>query len=224
MEPSSIIVAPSILAADFSRLSDEVRRVEEAGANWIHCDIMDGHFVDNISFGPMVVGVVRKQTKLPLDVHLMIEHADHFVPRFLEAGANSITVHVEAEARHDIPGTLQQIRKSGCRVGLTLNPATPFESVEPFLDSIDLLLIMTVHPGFGGQPFRTEMMDKVKRAAAWNKAHGANMPIEVDGGINPETARVSIESGANVLVAGTSIFHKKDYAQAIRELRGESRA
>jgi len=105
-----------------------------------------------------------------------------------------------------------------------LNPATPFESVEPFLDSIDLLLIMTVHPGFGGQPFRAEMMDKVKRAAAWNKAHGKNMPIEVDGGINPETARVSIESGANVLVAGTSIFHKKDYAQAIRELRGESRA
>jgi len=118
MEPSSIIVAPSILAADFSRLSDEVRHVEEAGANWIHCDIMDGHFVDNISFGPMVVGVVRKQTKLPLDVHLMIEHADHFVPRFVEAGANSITVHVEAEASHDIAETLQQIRKSGCRVGL----------------------------------------------------------------------------------------------------------
>ena len=221
MEPSSIIVAPSILAADFSRLSDEVRHVEEAGANWIHCDIMDGHFVDNISFGPMVVGVVRKQTKLPLDVHLMIEHADHFVPRFVEAGANSITVHVEAEARHDIAETLQQIRKSGCRVGLTLNPATPFASVEPFLDNIDLLLIMTVHPGFGGQPFRAEMMDKVKRAAAWNKAHGTNMPIEVDGGINPETARVSIKNGANVLVAGTSIFHKKDYSQAIRELRGE---
>src|SRR6266550_6603238 len=210
-----ILVAPSILAADFSHLADEVRKVEDAGADWIHCDIMDGHFVDNISFGPMVVGVVRKQTKLPLDVHLMIEHADHFVPRFVEAGANSITVHVEAEARHDIAETLQQIRKSGCRVGLTLNPATPFASVEPFLDSIDLLLIMTVHPGFGGQPFRAEMMDKVKRAAARNKSHGTKMHIEVDGGINPETAKISIENGANVLVAGTSIFHTKDYREAI---------
>src|SRR5205809_5771730 len=139
-----ILIAPSILAADFSCLADEIRRVEEAGADWIHCDIMDGHFVDNISFGPAIVGFVRRHTKLPLDVHLMIEHADHFVPRFVEAGANSITVHVESEAKHDIAGTLQQIRKSGCRVGLTLNPATPFASVEPFLDSIDLLLIMTV--------------------------------------------------------------------------------
>src|SRR5256885_4062920 len=216
-----ILVAPSILAADFSNLAAEVRKVEEAGADWIHCDIMDGHFVDNISFGPMVVEVVRKQTKLPLDVHLMIEHADHYVPRFVDAGANSITVHVESEARHDVAKTLQQIREAGCRVGLTLNPAPPFESVEPFLDGIDLLLIMTVHPGFGGQPFRAEMMDKVKRAAAWNKAHEKNMPIEVDGGINPETARVSIESGANVLVAGTSIFHTGDYARAIRDLRGE---
>ncbi len=219
-----IIVAPSILAANFANLADEVRRVEEAGADWIHCDIMDGHFVDNISFGPMVVGIVRKQTKLPLDVHLMIEHPDHFLPRFVDAGANSITVHVESEARHDVAKTLQQIREAGCRVGLTLNPATPFESVERFLDKIDLLLIMTVHPGFGGQPFRAEMMDKVKRAAAWNKSRGTKMHIEVDGGINPETAKISIENGANVLVAGTSIFHTKDYREAIRDLRGESRA
>src|SRR5213596_2935653 len=125
----NISVAPSILAADFSRLGDEIERVEAAGADWIHCDIMDGHFVDNISFGPEIVRIVRGLTSLPLDVHLMIEHADHFVPRFVEAGANSITVHVEAEARHDIAGTLQQIRKAGCRVGLTLNPATPFASV-----------------------------------------------------------------------------------------------
>jgi ribulose-phosphate 3-epimerase len=216
----NVIVAPSILAANFAQLAAEVHCVEEAGADWIHCDIMDGHFVDNISFGPMVVGVVRKQTRLPLEVHLMIEHADHFVPRFVEAGANSITVHVETEARHDVARTLQQIRDAGCRVGLTLNPATPFESVEPFLDKIDLLLIMTVHPGFGGQPFRPEMMDKVKRAAAWNRSRETKIHIEVDGGINPETARVSIENGANVLVAGTSIFHAKDYADAIRELRG----
>lgn len=217
-----ILVAPSILAADFAKLADEVRHVEDAGADWIHCDIMDGHFVDNISFGPMVVGVVRKQTTLPVEVHLMIEHADHFVPRFVQAGANSITVHVEPEARHDVARTLQQIRDAGCRVGLTLNPATAFESVEPFLDKIDLLLVMTVHPGFGGQPFRAEMMDKVKRAAAWIRSRGTKTHIEVDGGINPETARVSIENGANVLVAGTSIFHAKDYADAIRKLRGDS--
>ena len=214
------IVAPSILAADFSRLTDEVRRVEEAGADWIHCDIMDGHFVDNISFGPMVVEVVRKQTKLPLDVHLMIEQADHYVPRFVKAGANSITVHVEAEAKHDVAKTLQQIREAGCNVGLTLNPATPFDAVEPFLFRIDLLLIMTVHPGFGGQAFRPDMMDKVRRARAWQELNKAKLNIEVDGGINPETAAIAIEHGANVLVAGTSIFHTPDYKEAVCALRG----
>src|SRR5947209_13034575 len=215
-----VIVAPSILAADFSNLAGEVRKVEDAGADWIHCDIMDGHFVDNISFGPTIVGFVRKQTKLPLDVHLMIEHADHYVPRFVEAGANSITVHVESESKHDVGKTLQQIRENGCRVGLTLNPATPFDLLEPFLDQIDMLLVMTVHPGFGGQSFRAEQMEKVKRAAEWNKSHARKIDIEVDGGINPETARVSIQNGANVLVAGTSIFKADDYAKAIRALRG----
>ena len=218
---SQILVAPSILAANFAELSQEVHRVEEAGADWIHCDVMDGHFVDNISFGPMVVAVVRKQTKLPLDVHLMIEQADHYVPRFVDAGANSITVHVEHEAKHDVAKTLQQIRAAGCDVGLTLNPATPFAAVEPFLGEIDLLLVMTVHPGFGGQPFRADMMEKVKRAAQWNRTAKRKIRIEVDGGINPETAGVSIQNGANVLVAGTSIFHTPDYAQAIRALRGE---
>jgi ribulose-phosphate 3-epimerase len=216
-----IIVAPSILAADFSRLSDEIHRVEAAGADWIHCDIMDGHFVDNISFGPDVVGLLRKQTTLPLDVHLMIEHADHYVPRFAKAGANSITVHVESEAKHDVTKTLEQIRDSGCRAGLTLNPETPFELVQPLLGSIDILLIMTVHPGFGGQKFRADQMEKVRRAAAWNKSRERKIDIEVDGGITPETARISIENGANVLVAGTSIFHSEDYVKAIRELRGE---
>ena len=160
----SVIVAPSILAADFSRLGDEIHRVEAAGADWIHCDIMDGHFVDNISFGPEIVGWVRGLTSLPLDVHLMIEHADHYVPRFIKAGANSITVHVEPEAKHGVAKTLQQIRHAGCRAGLTLNPETSFDSVEPFLDKIDMLLVMTVHPGFGGQPFRVDQMQKVQRA------------------------------------------------------------
>jgi ribulose-phosphate 3-epimerase len=217
---AKVLIAPSILAADFSKLADELEAVEQAGADWIHCDIMDGHFVDNISFGPAIVGFVRKHTKLPLDVHLMIEHADHYIPRFIEAGANSITVHVEPEANHDIGKTLAQIRDGGCRVGLTLNPATPFESVEPHLKKIDLLLVMTVHPGFGGQPFRDDQMAKVKRAADWNQSNNGKIDIEVDGGIKPETARTSIQNGANVLVAGTSIFRTKDYAQAIRELRG----
>ena len=212
-----IIVAPSILAANFSRLSDEIHRVEAAGADWIHCDIMDGHFVDNISFGPEIVRIVRGLTGLPLDVHLMIEHADHYVPRFVKAGANSITIHVEREAKHDVGKTLRQIQDAGCRAGLTLNPETPFDLIEPFLHKIDILLIMTVHPGFGGQPFRADQMQKVKRARSLN----GEIDIEVDGGINAETARLSIENGANVLVAGTSIFHSNDYAKAIRELRGE---
>ena len=215
------LVAPSILAADFATLAGEVHKVEAAGADWIHCDVMDGHFVDNISFGPAVVDVVRQQTKLPLDVHLMIEHADHYLPRFIKAGANSVTVHVEAESKHEVPKTLQAIRDGGCRVGLCLNPGTPFEEVEPFLDKIDMLLVMTVQPGFGGQPFRPEMMEKVKRARDWANSHNPALHIEVDGGINPETARLSIQNGANVLVAGTSVFHSKDYAGAIRELRGE---
>jgi ribulose-phosphate 3-epimerase len=211
-----VIVAPSILAADFSRLSDEIHRVEAAGADWIHCDIMDGHFVDNISFGPEIVGIARGLTSLPLDVHLMIEHADHYVPRFIKAGANSITVHVEPEAKHDVVKTIQHIQDAGCRVGLTLNPETSFDLVEPFLDRIDMLLVMTVHPGFGGQSFRADQMQKVRRAKSLNGI----IDIEVDGGINAETARVAIQNGANVLVAGTSIFHSKDYAKAIRELRG----
>jgi ribulose-phosphate 3-epimerase len=213
---SKVLIAPSILAADFSRLGEEIHKVEQAGADWIHCDIMDGHFVDNISFGPAIVGFVRKQTDLPLDVHLMIEHADHFVPRFVDAGANSIIVHVESESNHDVGKTLQQIRDAKCRVGLTLNPETEFKLVEPFLNRVDMLLIMTVHPGFGGQKFRADQMKKLKRAKSLND----KIDIEVDGGINAETAKVAVQNGANVLVAGTSIFKTADYAKAIRDLRG----
>jgi ribulose-phosphate 3-epimerase len=210
------------LAADFSRLADEMRAIEAAGADWIHCDIMDGRFVDNISFGPAIVKTVGGLTSLPLDVHLMIEHADHYVPRFVEAGASSITVHIEPEAKHDVTNTLRQIRTAGCKVGLVLNPETDFALVEPHLGSIDLLLIMTVHPGFGGQPFRADQLEKIRRAAAWREKNNPALHIEVDGGINLETARACIENGANVLVAGTSVFHAEDYAAAVRGLRNQS--
>ncbi len=220
MTAQRTLIAPSILAADFAHLADDLERVIAAGADWLHLDIMDGQFVDNISFGPAIVKLVRGLTTLPLDVHLMIERADHYVPRFAEAGANSITVHVEPEAKHDVAQTLGLIRKHGCRAGLTLNPATRFAAIEPHLPNLDLLLVMTVHPGFGGQSFRPEMMTKVRRAKDLRESLGAGYDLEVDGGINPETARLSIENGANVLVAGTSIFKAPDYGKAIRELRG----
>lgn len=220
MAAEKILLAPSILAADFGHLAQDLERVIAAGADWLHLDIMDGQFVDNISFGPAIVQLVRGLTTLPLDVHLMIERADHYVPRFLEAGANSITVHVEPEAKHDVAKTLRLIRAGGGRAGLTLNPATPFAAVEPHLPNVDLLLIMTVHPGFGGQSFRGEMMEKVRRGNQLRNSLGMEFDLEVDGGITPETAPLTIAAGANVLVAGTSIFKSADYAAAIRSLRG----
>jgi len=216
MSRKPVLIAPSILAADFSRLGEEIRRAEAAGADWLHLDVMDGNFVDNISFGPMVCEAVKKATKLPTDVHLMIQRPDHYLSRFIDHASN-ITVHVESQ--HDVAATLKEIKKAGCSAGLSLNPATPFEKVAPFLESIDLLLVMTVVPGFGGQAFMPETMAKVHAAAEFRARHGLDYRIEVDGGINAETGRVCVENGADTLVAGTYLFRAEDFGQRVELLR-----
>lgn len=212
------IIAPSMLAADWSRVAEECRRAETSGGDWLHLDIMDGHFVDNLSFGPQFVSIVRPCTQLFLDVHLMITNPDHFFPRFVKAGAENITVHVEAD--HDVSRTLAGIREAGCRCGLALNPDTAFEEVLPYLDQIDLLLVMTVRPGFGGQAFmEEETMPKVAYARAERERRGLGYHIEVDGGIDQRTAPIATRHGANVLVAGTSLFGASDMAAAIGGMR-----
>ncbi len=216
MPERKTIVAPSILACDFSRLGHEVERVSAAGADWIHCDVMDGHFVDNISFGPAFVEAAARHTNLPLDVHLMIQRPDEYIPRFLPFAA-SITSHVEAD--HDVEKTLSRVREAGILAGLALSPATPIEDIRPFLGQFDILLVMTVVPGFGGQAFIPEMLDKVREAVTWREMEGLDFEIEVDGGINAVTAADAMAAGANLLVAGTSIFRAADAAAEIRSLR-----
>lgn len=212
-----LIIAPSLLACDFSRLADEVKAVEQAGADWLHLDVMDGHFVPNISFGPVIVEATRRITKLPLDVQLMIEHPERFVEAFINAGADHLTVHVEADGLNTpdrIRTVLRDLRSRKIRAGLSVRPATPATAIQPYLGEIDQVLVMTVEPGFGGQAFIPTMVDKIRLIRDWFSGD-----IGVDGGINAQTATLAHEAGANLLVAGTYIFRHRDYRAAIDTLR-----
>ncbi len=213
-----ILLAPSILSADFAKLAQEVQEVEQAGADWLHIDVMDGHFVPNITIGPLIVEAIRPHTKLPLDVHLMIEHPDRYVPAFAKAGADLISVHAEADVH--LHRTLQMIKQLGVRAGAVINPATPVEQLIPVLDMVDYILIMTVNPGFGGQPFIPSTLDKIRRLRGLiDERELSTIDIEVDGGINAETAAQVVAAGANVLVAGNAVFGAADRTKAINELR-----
>jgi len=207
-----IMIAPSLLSADFSRLAEEVRDVEKAGCDALHIDVMDGHFVPNLTIGPLVVSAIRKVTKLPLDVHLMIDMPSRYITEFRKAGADWITVHVEAEK--DVRGVLQMIKSSGAKAGISLRPKTAVETLFPYLPELDLLLVMSVEPGFGGQSFMPDMMGKVK--VLRSKFRGL---ISVDGGIGAGNASQALEAGADILVAGSAIFGKSDRAKAIQEFR-----
>ena len=211
------IAAPSILSADFARLA-EALAVADPARDWVHCDVMDNHFVPNLTFGPLLIAAVRSLSAALVDVHLMIDEPARLVPEFRRAGADLITVHLEACA--DVGGALAAVRTGGARVGLALKPGTALAAAERWFAEIDLLLVMTVEPGFGGQPFMTGMLEKIRAASAWRATRGAHYLIEVDGGIAPDTARRCREAGADVFVAGHSVYRQRDPKAALAALRG----
>ena len=215
-----IKIAPSILSADFANLERDIRRIESA--DYVHVDVMDGLFVPNITIGIPVVKSIRPTTALPLDVHLMIDRPVRYVEAFCQAGADIVTVHVEADTEENTGKALELIRSQGKRPGVVIKPGTPAEAVLPFLDQCAMVLVMTVEPGFGGQAFMPDMMDKVRAIRGWIHSRGLDCELEVDGGVDPVTCKVVIENGANVLVAGSAVYKAADIPGRIRELRGQN--
>jgi len=211
-----IKIAPSILAANFSKLGEEIKDVEKGGADYIHVDVMDGHFVPNITLGPLIVESIRPVTTLPLDVHLMIENPDQYIPMFASAGASIISVHQEACIH--LHRTIQLIKSTGAKAGVVINPATPPETIKEILSEIDLVLVMTVNPGFGGQAFIPQTLRKIEKIASWRSKYNLSFEIEVDGGVNLQTAKLCTDAGADVLVAGSAIFNHSNREKAIQDI------